>query len=188
MAAALDRAVRALADGGLVVYPTDTLFGVAAAATDATAVARLVAAKGRAATQPISLALSSTEEIEPWAVLTPARRAALRDQMPGPITALLPASRAARRRFAPALIAPSGSLGVRVPDHPLARALARRAGPITATSANAHGRPPARTIAEARRALGDAVAVYLDGPPRPRGTPSTLLDLTGARPRRIDRR
>lgn len=188
MPAALDRAVRALADGGLVVYPTDTLFGLAASATDAAAVARLIAAKGRAADQPISIAVSSTEEIEPWADLTPARRAALRDGMPGPITALVPASLKARRRLAAGIVAPSGSLGVRVPDHPLARELARRAGPITATSANRHGAPAARRVTEARRALGAAVAVYLDGPPSPRGVPSTLLDLTGDRPRRVARR
>jgi L-threonylcarbamoyladenylate synthase len=187
MAAALARAVRALADGDLVVYPTDTLFGLAARATDAHAVARLIQAKGRSADQPISLAVSSTEEIEPWADLTPARRAAVRDALPGPVTALLPASALARRRLAPGLIAPTGSLGVRVPDHSLARELARRAGPITATSANRHGAPAARSVAAARRALGPSVAVYLDGPPRPTGTPSTLLDLTGARPRRVER-
>lgn len=188
MASALERAVRALADGGLVAYPTDTLFGLAARATDANAVSRLVAAKGRSAQQPISLAVSSTEEIEPWAVLTPARRRVLRDVFPGPVTALVPASAEARRRLAPGLVAASGTLGVRVPDHPLARELARRAGPVTATSANRHGEPAARTLAEARRALGAAVAVYLDGPPSPSGRPSTILDLTGARPRRLERR
>lgn len=188
MAPALARAVRALAEGRLVVYPTDTLFGLAARATDASAVGRLVAAKGRSGHQPISIALSSTEEVEPWAALTPARRAALRTELPGPVTALVPASAHARRRLAPGIVAAAGSVGVRVPDHPVARELARQAGPITATSANRHGEPPARTVAAARRALGRAVAVYLDGPPAPSGQPSTLLDLTGARPRRVERR
>lgn len=188
MASALDRAVRALTDGRLVVYPTDTLFGIAARATDAAAVARLVAAKGRSAQQPISIAVSSTEEVETWAELTSPRRAALRNALPGPVTALVPASTQALRRLAPGIVAASGSLGVRVPDHPIARELARRAGPITATSANRHGEPPAQHLSGARRTLGTTVAVYLDGPPRPSGRPSTLLDLTGARPRRLERR
>jgi L-threonylcarbamoyladenylate synthase len=187
MGASLADAVRAIAAGELVVYPTDTLIGIATRATDSVAVDRLAAAKDRPTDLPVSLALSSTEEIEPFATMSPVARRFVRDHLPGPYTLLLPASPMARRRLAAPLVNSAGTVGFRVPDHPLARELARRAGPITATSANRHGAPPARTIAEARATFGGSVAVYLPAAPRPTGLPSTLVDLTGAEPRVVPR-
>jgi L-threonylcarbamoyladenylate synthase len=187
MGASLADAVRALASGELVVYPTDTLIGIAARASDPSAVDRLASAKDRPAHLPVSLAFSSTEEVESFAALSAVARRFARTHLPGPYTLLLPASPLARRTLAAPLVNRAGALGVRVPDHPLARELARRAGPITSTSANRHGAPPARTVAEARAALGDAISVYLPALPRPSGRPSTLVDLTGAGPRRVER-
>ncbi len=175
--APLSAAVDALAAGGLVVYPTDTLYGLGARAVDHAAVARLLAAKARPGGLPISIAVSSLEELEPWAVLTPMRRAFARRHLPGPVTLLLPASSRARHGLAPGIVGPEGSVGLRIPDHPVARELARRTGPITCTSANVHGRPPAATLSEARREFGAQVAAYIDGPPRPTGRPSQLADL-----------
>lgn len=178
---------RALARGELVVHPTDTLFALAARAEDRAAVDRLLKAKGRPADQRLSISVSSTEEIERWAAMGEAARAFVRRQLPGPYTVLLRPSRDARRKLAPA-VAGGRRLGVRVPDHPIARELARRVGPITATSANRTGEPAARHVGEARRALGRSVSVYLDGAPRPSGTPSELVDLTGPRPASVARR
>ncbi len=177
MADRLAAAVAALRRGDLVVYPTDTLLGLGARATDAGAVERLLVAKDRPAAMPISVAVSSYEELEPLVEWLPAARAEARVRLPGPVTLLVRASREARRTLAAPLISPAGTLGVRIPDHPVARALAQGAGPITATSANRHGEPPARTVAEARRALGSSVAVYLPAEPAPSGRPSTLIDL-----------
>ncbi|MCI4361030.1 MAG: Sua5/YciO/YrdC/YwlC family protein, partial [Thermoplasmata archaeon] len=98
---------------------------------------------------------------------TPAARAIARRLLPGPVTLLSPGSPAARRALAPTLIGPDGSIGIRVPDHPIARELARRAGPITATSATRHGAPPCRTVPEARRVFGTKVAHYLSLGPAP---------------------
>jgi len=187
MASGVDAAVATLARGGLVVYPTDTLLGLGARADRPAAVERLIRAKERSPSQSISFAVSSYEEIERWAELTTARRAEVRRLLPGPYTILLPATPDAVRRLAPALISGSGTVGVRIPDHPVARELARRAGPITCTSANRHGRPPARTVLEARRDLGDAVGTYLAAEPAPSGVPSTLVDLTGATARPVRR-
>lgn len=187
MASALTDAVRALRRGGLVVYPTDTLLGLGALARHRGAVAKLARAKGRAAGQPISVCVSSTEEIERYAVLSPAARQFVRRHLPGPFTILLQPSAEARRSLAPS-VGGLATIGVRVPDHPVARALARRAGPITATSANRHGAPPARSLPEARRALGGAVSVYLSAAPRGSGAPSTLVDLIGPEPRELVRR
>ncbi len=179
---ALARAVSALAHDELVVYPTDTLPGLAASARSAKAVARLLEAKSRPGGMPISLAVASVVEAEPWVVLSRDARALARRLLPGPWTLLLPASTRARRELARPLVAADGTVGLRVPDHPVARALAARAGPVTATSANRHGEPTARTLAEARRALGARVAVYLALDPPPSGRPSTLVDLAHGAP------
>ncbi len=175
------RAVRALRVGGIVGYPTDTLYGLAVPATDLAAVDSLVRAKGRAAGQPISVAFASFEELEPYSELSEEGRSFVRTHLPGPYTLLTPPSARARREFAPT-IAGGASMGIRIPDHPLARSLAEHAGPITATSANRHGEPPARTASEARRIFGSEVAMYLPSDPAPSGTPSTLVDLTRGAP------
>jgi L-threonylcarbamoyladenylate synthase len=181
-------AARALARGRLVVYPTDTLLGLAARATDREAVARLERVKHRPVGQALSVALSSTEELETWAELSVESRAWARRHLPGPYTLLVRPSPQALRAFPPSILPANGRLGLRVPDHPLARELARRAGPVTATSANRHGEPPARTLVDARRAFGDEVAVYLPATPRPSGRPSSLVDLTGDEPAPVARR
>jgi L-threonylcarbamoyladenylate synthase len=182
MGAALAEAVAALRRGELVVYPTDTLLGLGALARDRRAVDRLLATKGRSPGQPISVCVSSTEEIERYAVVPPIARRFVRRHLPGPFTVLLAASDEARRTFAPS-VGGLGTIGFRVPDHPVARALARRAGPLTATSANRHGASAARTVHDARRSLGAAVRVYLPAIPPGSGDPSTLVDLTGDAPR-----
>ena len=180
------QAVDRLRHGGLVVYPTDTLFGLGADARNPRAVERLVALKGRSGSQPIAIAVSSYEEVEPLARLSPSARQFLRSRLPGPFTLLLPAARSAGPgRLAPPVRSTAGTVGIRLPSHPLARELARAVGPITATSANRHGEPPCRTVAEARRTFGDGVDVYLDGPPAPTGHPSTLVDWTPERGPRL---
>jgi L-threonylcarbamoyladenylate synthase len=186
MGATVADAARALAAGRLVVYPTDTLWGIAARASDRRAVERLVAAKGRDAHQPVSVAVSSVEEVERIAELSPRGRAFLRTHLPGPYTVLLRPSSGARRSLAPP-IAEGRTIGVRIPDHPAARELARRTGPITATSANRHGGAPSRSVAEARRVFGPEIAVYLSAAPGPSGRPSALVDLTGSVPRWVRR-
>jgi L-threonylcarbamoyladenylate synthase len=180
-------AVAALRRGALVVYPTDTLVGLGASARNARAVDRLLAAKGRPSGMPISVAVASLEEVEPWVDWDPPDRAVARQLLPGPVTLLVKASRRARRELAPAVLGPSGAIGIRVPNHPVARELARRAGPITSTSANRHGEPPVAGLAQARKAFGRTVAVYLPLRPPPSGAPSMLVDLQGDEPRFVAR-
>lgn len=184
----LDRAVRALRKGRVVAYPTDTVIGLGVLAGRPAAVERLRALKGRPEGPPFSVMLSSVEEVEAWAELSPSDRAMLRRLLPGPYTLLLPASRRARARWPVGIVGKDGRIGVRIPDHPIARALARIAGAVTSTSANPHGEPPARSIGEARRRFGRAVAIYLSGAPDPSGRPSTLVDLSQARARFLGRR
>lgn len=186
--APLDRAVRALDRGGLVVYPTDTLLGLGARADRPAAVARLLKAKGRPGGMPLSFAVSSYEEVEAWARLTDAARSEMRRLLPGPYTLLLPGSSRARAELAAGVRSEDASVGIRIPDHPVARALAAQCGPIVSTSANRHGEPTARDVRAARRAFGDLVEVYLPARPPPSGRPSEILDLRGRRPVPVARR
>jgi L-threonylcarbamoyladenylate synthase len=186
--AGLDAAVRSLGAGRIVAYPTDTLLGLGVRASDPHAVERLRAVKGRPDGMPVSVAVSSTEEVEAMLDLGPAARRFVRLRLPGPYTVLARPTRAGRDAVAASALGPGGRLGVRVPDHPIARELARRAGPVTSTSANRHGDPPCRTIAEARRAFGREVALYVRGGPPPSGRPSTIVDLSGPHPRTVARR
>jgi len=187
MRSPLATAARAVERGEVVVYPTDTILGLGVSATDESAVARLSELKRRPPDQPISVTVSSLPELEQWARLDgPALRFA-RLHLPGPYTILARPSGRARRALAPALLARNGTIGLRLPDHPVARELARRAGPITATSANLHGSPPVRSLREARRTFGADVAVYLAPRPRGSGRPSTLVDLTRGTPRPVAR-
>lgn len=181
----LGPAVRALVAGRLVLYPTDTLFGLGVRADRPEAIARLLVAKRRPPGQPISVAVSSTEEIEPLARLSEEARRFVRAKLPGPYTVLVEARPGAP--LAPGLIASDGSIGIRVPDHPVARELARRAGPITATSANRHGSPPAATLAALRAEFGPEISAYVGLGPSPAGTPSSLVDLRGPSPRAVRR-
>jgi L-threonylcarbamoyladenylate synthase len=186
MADPLAGAVRALRAGRLVVYPTDTLFGLGALAGRSDAVARLLEVKRRPSGQPISVAVSSTEELEPLVLLSESGRAWVRRSLPGPFTALVKVRPDAP--LAPELLARDGTIGIRVPDHPLARRLTQAVGPVTATSANRHGEPNPGTLVEARRVLGGEVAAYLSEGPPPSGRPSQLMDLTGTQPRPVARR
>jgi L-threonylcarbamoyladenylate synthase len=180
-------AARALAAGGLVVYPTDTLLGLGGVARDRRAVRRLESLKGRIG-QPLSIAVSSFEELERWSVLSPPARRWVRRHLPGPYTVLVRPSPAATRTFPSTIVPTGGALAVRLPDHPIARELARRVGPIVATSANFHGRAPFPTASAARRAFGARVAAYVASGPAPSGRPSTFVDLRGERPHLLARR
>lgn len=168
----IERAVRALAAGELVVFPTETLYGIGCHALRADALERLRVVKQRGADKGIAVILgdaallgSLSEEISP-----PARR--LMERLwPAALTILLPA-----RPGLPAPLVLEGRVGVRVSAHPVARALSRALGaPIAAPSANPAGAEPARDVPEARAYFGDAVSVYLDDGPIA-GLPSTLVD------------
>jgi len=184
--APIDAAVRSLRAGLLVVYPTDTLWGLGARAGSSSALRRVFRAKRRPRSTPIAIAVSSVPELEALAVLNDRGRAFLRAKLPGPFTVLVRPSALARRSLA----APIGSaerIGLRVPAHPVARELARRAGPITCTSANLHGAPATSDLRTAKGSLTRHVALYVTGGSAPRGHPSTLIDLTGLTPRPVPR-
>ena len=171
----LDEAATALRRGGLVVFPTDTVYGVAALARNADAVAAIYAAKQRPPELPIPVMVAEPGGVEDVARILPAFRELAETFWPGPLTIILP-----KTDVLPAIVTADGdTVALRIPDHPLALALLRLVDePLAVTSANLSGRPPARTAQEARAQLAGRVDVIVDGGPAPGGEPSTILDLT----------
>jgi len=161
--------------GQLIVYPTDTLYGLGCDPFEGPAVERVFEVKRRPADQPIALALTATDQIPKYAHVTPAAQRVIAKHLPGPVTILLRAKDAAP---AP-LVSSTGLLGIRVPDHPVAVSIAKAFGPITTTSANLHGGPSPATCEAARAELGDVVDLYIDCGPTRHGKESTIVDLSG---------
>ncbi len=176
----MESATRILRDGGVVAFPTDTVYGLGAHALLEPAVARIFRVKGRPAHLPLPLLLADISEMSSVAEGVPplAWRLAARF-WPGGLTLVLP--RASR---VPALVSGgASSIAVRVPAHPVPRALVRSLGaPIIGTSANLSTHPSPVTARQVEEQLGDAVDLIIDGGPCPGGVESTVLDLTGADP------
>ncbi|MDQ2050229.1 L-threonylcarbamoyladenylate synthase [Natronolimnohabitans sp. A-GB9] len=170
----LDRAAAAIEAGELVVYPTETVYGLAGAALDADAVERVFEVKGRDRSKPISVAVPSVPSALQHVRATERERRFMATFLPGPVTVLC-----RRREDVPdALTAGNDRVGVRVPDHDLALALCERAGtPITSTSANVSGRKSVRRLEDLDPEIRDAAAVVLDGG-RTEGTESTVVDVS----------
>jgi L-threonylcarbamoyladenylate synthase len=170
------RAAAVIRRGGLIVLPTDTVYGVAADLWQPEAVAALYAAKQRPPDRAIPILLSAGDEIDQVAERVPeaARRLAAAF-WPGPLTVVVP-----KRPGVPEIVSALPTVGVRVPDHDAARAAIRACGgALAVTSANLSDQPSALTAGEAADALGEAVGLVLDGGPAPGGTPSTVVDATG---------
>ena len=178
--AVLEAAARVLKDGRLVAFPTETFYGLGAHALDAAAVARIFLAKGRPGDKPLLVLVGSLAMVERVAREVPDRaRRLMAKYWPGPLTLVLPS----RADLPAALTAGTGTIGVRLSGHPVARALVQAVGaPVTAPSANPHAGPAPRTADDVLAALGSGVDLVLDGGPTPGGPPSTVLDLTAARP------
>jgi L-threonylcarbamoyladenylate synthase len=169
-ACGLAEAARLLRGGGVIAFPTDTVYGLAALASDLVAVGRIYQLKGRPLSQPLILMVADVASLDASVVIDERASEYVARWWPGPLTLVLPAREGA------------ATIAVRIPDHPVALALLREVGkPVATTSANRSGEPPALVPEEAARLPGlDAV---LDGGRTPGGVPSTLLDLTGKVPR-----
>jgi L-threonylcarbamoyladenylate synthase len=168
--------VLALRRGEIVAYPTETFYGLGVDAFDELALARLRALKGRAE-KAFSVLVVGPSMLERLCEPPPPRAVALMERYwPGALTLALPA-----RAGVPDALVADGCVAVRESPHALARALVRAfAGPVTATSANLAGAPPATTPAEVTAALGHRCAI-LPGGPTPGGAPSTLVRVRGNR-------
>lgn len=177
----IETAINTLRDGGVVAIPTDTLYGLAACAFDETAVAKVFELKGRPAGMALPLLLADAADAHKCAVdLLPAFERLAARFWPGALTLVARKSDAVPY----AVTAGMDTVGLRVPDHPLARSVARLLGaPITGTSANRSGMPGLTTAQAVRDEFGDAIGYVLDGGDAPGGVASTVLDLSGDTPR-----
>ena len=170
----LAAAAEVLRKGGIVVYPTETLYGIGADPRHERALERLQQAKERTDPKPVLLVAASLDDVRPFiTALTPEAELLVQAFWPGPLTLLLPASEAAPH----GVTRGSGRVGIRVPSSPVALGLARAfGGPVTSTSANTTGHPTPADIDGIAGMLGTSVDLYLDAGPLPPSLPSTVVD------------
>jgi L-threonylcarbamoyladenylate synthase len=172
---AIPRALEILRRGNLVAFPTDTVYGVGALAFDGKAIESIYVAKDRPIEKAIPVLISDLDDLEKVGTNIPetARRLASRF-WPGPLTILI-----SKRSTLPESISATSTVGVRVPDHEVARGLLRAAGPMAVTSANISGGQNPVTAQEVHEQLGGRIPLIIDGGRTPGGVPSTLVDCAG---------
>lgn len=163
-----------LSRGGLVAFPTDTVYGLAADAYNSESIERLYVVKGRNSSKAIAILLSDFSELPQVSTNPGAIAQRLAEKFwPGPLTLVIP-----RHPNLPEVLSPFPTVGVRVPDHPIALQLLRLTGPLAVTSANRSGGRNALTAEEVRQQLGGHIHLILDGGQTPGGVPSTVVDCT----------
>jgi L-threonylcarbamoyladenylate synthase len=174
-ATALARAAAVLRGGGLVAFPTETFYGLGAAAGDASAVRRVFRVKGRDAGKPLLVLVDSIAMAERVAEVTPPARELMARHWPGALTLVL----RARGGLPAELTAGTGTIGVRLSPHPVAGGLVRALGaPVTAPSANLAGAAPPTRAAAVLAVFDGAIDLVLDGGATAGGPPSTVVDVT----------
>jgi L-threonylcarbamoyladenylate synthase len=172
---AITNALEVLLSGGLIAFPTDTVYGVGALAFDEAAVISIYTAKDRPIEKAIPVLIWDREDLTRVAEEIPFFAMRLIDRFwPGPLTILVP-----KKPTLPEVVSASSTVGVRVPDHEVARALLRLAGPLAVTSANRSSQPSPTSAQEVLDQLGGRIPLILDGGQTPGGVPSTLVDCTG---------
>ena len=176
----VEQGIEVLRKGGVVAYPTDTVYGLGAALLDDAVVQRVIDAKGRAESMGLPLLLSQADILAPVVKEVDATAMALIERFwPGALTLVMTKSSA----VSDLVSGGRSSVAVRVPDHPVPRALSEGVGgPIIGTSANRSGAAPASYAVQVREQLNGAVDLVIDGLPS-LGVQSTILDLTGPEPR-----
>jgi len=174
-----DEAVRVLLDGGLVCYPTDTVYGIGAAASDDAAVRRLYAAKGRPLDKPLPLLLADVSDAARVAEVTPLAKALAGRFWPGALTIVMRKAGSYRSLA----LAGGDTVALRVPGHELVRGIVRALGePITGTSANRTGTRAPISAAEVAFQMGEMVELIIDGGQSGTGLESTVIDITRDKP------
>jgi L-threonylcarbamoyladenylate synthase len=172
---AISRALEILNQGGLVAFPTDTVYGVGALAFNGTAVESIYAAKDRPVEKAIPVLIADESDLEKVGMDIPEVAHKLASRFwPGPLTVLVP-----KKTNLPESVSATETVGVRIPDHEVARTLLRAAGPMAVTSANISGQSSPSTAQEVLAQLGGRIPLIIDGGKTPGGVPSTLVDCTG---------
>jgi L-threonylcarbamoyladenylate synthase len=171
---AITQAIEVLNRGGLVAFPTDTVYGVGSLVFDGKAVESIYAAKDRPIEKAIPVLMADAADMERVGTNIPAIAHQLAARFwPGPLTCIIP-----KQPTLPEAVSATSTVGVRIPDHEVARALLRAAGPMAVTSANISGQPSPSTAEEVFAQLGGRIDLIIDGGRTPGGVPSTVVDCT----------
>jgi L-threonylcarbamoyladenylate synthase len=171
----LAQALAILQQGGLVAFPTDTVYGLGALARHPPSIARLYTVKDRESSKAIPILLGDQSELGNVTVDAGSQALLLAQHFwPGPLTLVLP-----RHSSLPEILSALPTIGVRMPNHPLALALLRLTGPLAVTSANLSGAASTVTAVEVLEQLSGRIPLILDGGRAPGGLPSTVVDCTG---------
>lgn len=168
---AIEKAAEDIRSGNLVVYPTDTVYGIGANPFDQVAVKKLFLAKNRPFDMPLTLAVADKDMVEQIAIMTKPVEKLIDAFLPGPLTIITN-----KNPNVPDMVTSmSFKVGIRIPEDPVALELIKRTGPIIATSANLHSQPDATSVDDAQAAFGDKVSTYLDKGVSGTGRPSTIV-------------
>jgi len=168
----LSLALETLRSGGLVAFPTDTVYGVGALAYDGKAIESIYVAKDRPIEKAIPILIADMEDMEKVGMDIPQTAYKLAARFwPGPLTCVIP-----KQPTLPETVSATSTVGVRVPDHEVARALLRAAGPMAVTSANISGAQSPSTAEEVYAQLNGRIPLIVDGGKTPGGVPSTVVD------------
>jgi L-threonylcarbamoyladenylate synthase len=170
--------VSALNSGDVIVYPTDTLYGLGADIYNDEAVKKIFTLKKRGFDQPLSVAVASLEDLEDIAFVDDRVRRVAEKFLPGSLTIVLKK----KNVVSDLVTAGSDTIAIRIPDNPFALRLLEVFGPLTCTSANIHGKDTSPTVDDIRKDFQDDILVYIDAG-QLEGMPSTIVDLSGDEPR-----
>jgi len=177
-AANIQRAFEVLKNGGIIAFPTDTVYGLGALAFDNPAIESIYTAKERPIEKAIPILIGDLSDLDRIAENIPDMALRLSARFwPGPLTCILP-----KKATLPPAISATLTVAARIPDHPHALALLKAAGPMAVTSANISGKPSPSTAQEVYSQLSGRIPLILDGGKTPGGVPSTLVDCTGKEP------
>jgi len=176
--AALHQAIEHVRSGGILVFPTDTVYGLGCGVFSITGIKSIYQLKGREANKAIAVLLSDLEQIDMvTAEFSPGAYHLAERFLPGPLTLVV-----LKQSGIPAELSSLPTIGIRIPNHPFARALLRACGPMAVTSANRSGNPSATNISEVIGQFGEQIPMIIDGGQSPGGQSSTVVDCTGVEP------
>lgn len=175
----IQSALEILKDGGLVAFPTDTVYGLGSLAFDNKAIESIYTAKDRPIEKAIPILIADAKDLEVVAENVPEMAKIFASHFwPGPLTCVL-----LKKETLPPAVSATSTVAVRIPDHADACALLRAAGPMAVTSANISGQPSPSTAQDVYDQLNGRIPLILDGGKTPGGVPSTLVDCTGSEPK-----
>lgn len=175
---ALERTIQELRAGGLVAFPTDTVYGLGADINNIRAIEQLFVVKGRESTKAIAVLIGRLEDMDQITDMPNQIAHKLAERFwPGPLTLVV-----SRSKSLPSILSPYPTIGIRMPDHPFAQQLLKLSGPLAVTSANLSGGPNTTTAQAVYDQLSGQIPIILDGGATPGGSPSTVADCLGVRP------